>query len=743
MDSKKRLNIGVFVCHIETEYVNNMCSGIIHAAEDMDANIIFFPGMYVSAYHNSTQLSDYDYQNNTVYNYARQSNIDILIISLGTIGPFIDDSDIESFLGKFKDTTLVILEEEVPGYPCLTIDNRTGFRECLEHLIHVHGFKRICYINGKHNNRDCSERLDVYLDVMKEHGLPVEPGMTPYGNLIAYCDPVVEKLLDQYPDTEALCFANDYMTLGGYRVLKSRGLKVGKDIAVTGFDDISIALMADPPLSTVKISTQELAYRAVVEGIRLYNGKEFRKEATPSVFIKRSSCGCTERQANIFGDMDPESEQCSSVAVNYIMFHQQSKLLYDSLYPYIAKLLELCRTYDAAHTDFSVFTEVIEQIFHSDAIRHVALDRLHVTLHDYIMLLIEHTEDASLKLSFSLLISDIYETVISKKSLAIHRIPESFKNERWLTSGIVRDALIYSSDTNAAIRQIMNKLHYLGIRASYLYLFDTPIIHNITDVWHIPKTVELIAYHNEADVHLLKDGECIIPIGHIFDHEFMEQDQRTIKTIFNLYINNEQYGLLVCELDLPLLYPAYSASLEISSTLKYLNMNRRLLNMSAMDELTRLHNRRGFFDKVNQAIQMHYGEQALLFFADLDSLKMINDTFGHEEGDYALMSAASILRKSFRKDDIVARLGGDEYICFALVNEESIIDQLKSRIRLHTDELNRDSDRPYYIEMSYGYTSFVCSNDIALEDMIKLADHSLYESKRFKRVNPFREQHKE
>ncbi len=359
------------------------------------------------------------------------------------------------------------------------------------------------------------------------------------------------------------------------------------------------------------------------------------------------------------------------------------------------------------------------------------------------MLLIEHTEDASLKLSFSLLISDIYETVISKKSLAIHRIPESFKNERWLTSGIVRDALIYSSDTNAAIRQIMNKLHYLGIRASYLYLFDTPIIHNITDVWHIPKTVELIAYHNEADVHLLKDGECIIPIGHIFDHEFMEQDQRTIKTIFNLYINNEQYGLLVCELDLPLLYPAYSASLEISSTLKYLNMNRRLLNMSAMDELTRLHNRRGFFDKVNQAIQMHYGEQALLFFADLDSLKMINDTFGHEEGDYALMSAASILRKSFRKDDIVARLGGDEYICFALVNEESIIDQLKSRIRLHTDELNRDSDRPYYIEMSYGYTSFVCSNDIALEDMIKLADHSLYESKRFKRVNPFREQHKE
>lgn len=740
---KKRLNIGVFVCHIETEYVSNMCNGIIHAAEDSDANVIFFPGMYVSAYHDSTQPAEYDYQINTVYNYARQSNIDILIISLGTIRPFINDSGIDLFLNRFKEITLVILEEEIPDYHCLTIDNKTGFRDCLEHLINKHGFRKICYVNGKRNNRDSAERLEVYLDVMQEHNLPVEPSMTPYGNFSVYCDKIIEKLLDTHPDTEAICFANDYMTLAGYRVLQKRGLKIGKDIAITGFDDISIAQMADPPLTTVKVSAHELAYRAVIEGLHLYKGQPFRKTCAASTFVRRSSCGCTEKQANLFAGMDVASPACVTAALDYIMFHHESQTLNAKMHTLISKLFDLYLHYDGHNQKTEDFLKITEQIINADWSCHIECNKLPIAIRDYLLHLMDATEDESLRTKLSLQLSAIYEQVISRKSNMLYYMPAEFKNTRWLSSGIVRDALIHSNHSDAAIKQMLDKLYLLGIKSSYLYLFDTPIIHNVSDQWHRPKTVELVAYHDGPDKYMPKGDSCIIPIGHLFDNEYIEKDYRNIKTIYNLYINNEQYGLLVCELDLPLLYPAYSASLEISSALKYLNMNRRLLNISAMDELTRLLNRRGFFDEVTQSIQVHTGEQALLFFADLDSLKMINDNFGHEEGDYALMSAASILRKSFRKDDVVARLGGDEYICYALINEESITDQLKSRIRIHTDELNRDSDRPYYIEMSYGYTTFICGDDIVLEDMIKLADHSLYESKRFKRINPFREQHEE
>ena len=742
-ENRNRLDIGVFVCHIETEYVVNMCNGIIHAAEDMDANVIFFPGMYVSVYHDATQPAEYDYQINTVYDYARHSNIDILIISLGTIGPFIDYTDINSFLNKFSDMTIIILEEEIPNYHCLTIDNKTGFRDCLEHLIHKHGFHKICYVNGKHNNRDSSERLEVYLEVMKENGLPVEPSMTPYGNFSSYCDPVIHKLLDTHPDTEAICFANDYMTLAGYRVLKSRGLEIGRNIAVTGFDDIGLSSMADPALTTVKVSAHELAYRAVIEGIGVHDGKPFRKTHAASTFICRNSCCCTEQQTNLFAGMNVASPECIEVALNYIMFHSESKPLCDKLRHLISQLFNLYLQYDGKNPEKEVFLDIIQQIIDSNWACYIECRKLHIVIRDYLLSLMNSTDDETLKTKLSLQIVAVYEQVIAHDTRKMYDMPEQFKNTRWLSSGIIRDSLICSGNTDAAIKQMLDKLYLLGIKSSYLYLFDTPIIHNVSDEWHRPKSVELIAYHEGPDKYLLKDESRVIPIGNLFHNEYTEKNYRNIKTIYNLFINNEQFGLLICELNLELLYPAYSASLEISSALKYLNMNRRLLNISAMDELTRLYNRRGFFDKVMQTIRSHIGEQAVLFFADLDSLKIINDTYGHEEGDYALMKAAAILRKSFRKDDIISRLGGDEYICFALINEEAIIEQLKSRIKIHTEELNNDPDRPYYIEMSYGYTTFVCNDGIILEDMIKLADHSLYENKRFKRVNPFREQHKE
>ena len=177
MEQNKRLNIGVMTCHIDTEYVQNICDGIIHAAEDMDANVIFFPGMYVSAFYDSMQSSEYDYQFNTLYDYAIRSGIDVLIISLGTLAPYINYSDINLFLKRFKDTSIVILEEDIPGYNCLTINNFSGMRACLEHLITDHGYRKICFVNGKRNNRDSTERLSVYQTVLQEHDIPYDATM--------------------------------------------------------------------------------------------------------------------------------------------------------------------------------------------------------------------------------------------------------------------------------------------------------------------------------------------------------------------------------------------------------------------------------------------------------------------------------------------------------------------------------------------------------------------------------------
>ena len=93
-----------------------------------------------------------------------------------------------------------------------------------------------------------------------------------------------------------------------------------------------------------------------------------------------------------------------------------------------------------------------------------------------------------------------------------------------------------------------------------------------------------------------------------------------------------------------------------------------LRTLSIKDDLTGLYNRRGFFALAEQGLKtaQRMGTEMLLIYGDLDNLKEINDTFGHKEGDQALMDISQILKETFRESDIIARIGGDEFVMLAM-----------------------------------------------------------------------------
>src|SRR5258708_12526210 len=97
-------------------------------------------------------------------------------------------------------------------------------------------------------------------------------------------------------------------------------------------------------------------------------------------------------------------------------------------------------------------------------------------------------------------------------------------------------------------------------------------------------------------------------------------------------------------------------------------LDRELRSLALTDDLTGFYNRRAFLALATQQIRVaiRKGQGLLLFFADVDYLKEINDTCGHREGDLALVHTANALEQTFRNSDILARLGGDEFAVFAL-----------------------------------------------------------------------------
>lgn len=165
-------------------------------------------------------------------------------------------------------------------------------------------------------------------------------------------------------------------------------------------------------------------------------------------------------------------------------------------------------------------------------------------------------------------------------------------------------------------------------------------------------------------------------------------------------------------------------------------MERRLRQMSVTDELTGLYNRRGFMTLASK--QLHMNERAerpvLLIYLDLDNMKGINDRFGHQTGDHALIETAALLQDIFRESDIIGRLGGDEFAVFLTVQSSEHSEQAVTQ-RLHEKmgQLNNQPGRSYALEVSMGTVLHDHSETRSIEELLSAADTLMYAHKKAKR----------
>jgi diguanylate cyclase (GGDEF)-like protein/PAS domain S-box-containing protein len=180
--------------------------------------------------------------------------------------------------------------------------------------------------------------------------------------------------------------------------------------------------------------------------------------------------------------------------------------------------------------------------------------------------------------------------------------------------------------------------------------------------------------------------------------------------------------------------PASLAYLRDVSLRKQLE--ERLEAMSATDELTGLYNRRGFLTLSRQQLKLaeRTGKGMELFFIDLDDLKQINDTLGHQQGDEALIDVSAILRQTFRKSDIIGRIGGDEFAAFAINTTNESGEAVVRRLNGILDTYNRSkTTRRYQLSLSVGTALFDPGDPASLEDLIAKADNLMYQDKKGKK----------
>jgi diguanylate cyclase (GGDEF)-like protein len=156
-----------------------------------------------------------------------------------------------------------------------------------------------------------------------------------------------------------------------------------------------------------------------------------------------------------------------------------------------------------------------------------------------------------------------------------------------------------------------------------------------------------------------------------------------------------------------------------------------LRNLTLKDDLTDLYNRRGFFNLAEHHLETarRARQSSLLIYADLDGLKQINDSLGHNEGSAAIIKTAEVLRSTFRTSDIVSRLGGDEFVVIAqnVARDEvrTVVARLEANLNLQNEET-----LGYRLSLSTGVVWIAHDTDQTIDELIGKADQAMYENKR-------------
>lgn len=189
---------------------------------------------------------------------------------------------------KLKIKAPVVLLERAEGesnFDTVKIDNHSGSCAAVEHLIEK-GHKKIAHIRGASASALAQERAKAYEDCLKAHGLEILPQYEPEGKYnIEGGYEAMKELMHLLEKPTAVFCANDSSAIGALRYLLEKGYRVPEDVAVVGYDDITVAAMVTPPLTTVRQPVMELARVATRILLERINHKE-EKYSSRTVVMK-------------------------------------------------------------------------------------------------------------------------------------------------------------------------------------------------------------------------------------------------------------------------------------------------------------------------------------------------------------------------------------------------------------------------------------------------------------------------
>lgn len=301
--------------------------------------------------------------------------------------------------------------------------------------------------------------------------------------------------------------------------------------------------------------------------------------------------------------------------------------------------------------------------------------------------------------------------------------------------------------------RINNDIRLMGITACAIVLYEQPIEMTMPfEYFNLPHKARLFSayddYHAYDSNNL--DGEIRFDPNETYLPENTVQANEEGLLVVSLYHKTLQYGYIVLRqgsLDVTvydlftkitstIISNIYSFALMHNETTEYRAKFDKMDVIARTDELTGLNNRRGLYDLGQTTLKFAkaMGQSGMVVYCDMDGLKKINDSFGHETGDRAIVAESIILKGNFRSNDVVARIGGDEFaiICPGLTSPA--FERIKGQVNKDCEKWSVDNRTPFPLSISMGAVVYPSDEDgYQITALLSKADELLYKEKRAKK----------
>lgn len=638
---KKEIKIAVVSGDSDSTYTGPLLTILCRKFNELGYHILWFHTSSIEG----SQGTPHEIGENNIYNLINYDDIDAMLMLTLTI-----KSDVikKSIAKKSLRSCIPVisLDEYVEGAYNIAFDYNESLREIIEHVIEVHGRKKLAFMRGDRDNGVSDQREEIFRETLKKYGLPVDEALIGTGYFWhEAAGEVFKKWYERGNIPDAVICANDSMALGVARKAAEFGISIPEDMIVTGVDGIPEAENYIPSITTARTNMSMAADRITDALYNIINGtiSPVGSEKIKAERFFSQSCGCKEIST-------PKE------------LNSNTHTLYDDInrFKYYSKSMIMTADEVRIDSDFGATVRKMD----------VFLKKIW-TKHSWLCICDDFY-------------SEIRDSDDPGQDYSIYR-----------TNG-------YSDRIGYGV-----EYDYQTKKTAIMPAFDTS---------------ELIPYLDSV----LKEYKNIMfqPI-HFQDSAvgYIAVEFTQCPGNYNV-INTFDCGVIGLVLE----------NARVQATLH--SFLDKLEEMYIRDPLTSLLNRRGFFKFAQKAFDdsRSKGREFIMISIDLDKLKTINDSYGHDGGDFAIRSMAKAIYESSEGRLFTARFGGDEYIAAGISPYENYDKEYLMRLDKCLDRINAESGKPYQVRGSIGIYKAVPTENDVMDEFIKQADHLMYDDKKRKKA---------